>query len=93
MIRAALIGATFSLPLLAQEPTRCIENGFVLDDKGEFERASLCMRDGRFIEPSTAADETVEVLDADGRYLMPPFAEAHIHTLRAMDHGARRSCS
>lgn len=49
-----------------------------------FEPRTLCMRDGRFVA-TPPADERVETIDAEGRFLLPPFAEAHTHTFYGGD--------
>lgn len=63
---------------LAQSETVCIENGKVFDGETFHER-TLCMQDGRFVEPP-AANASVETIDAAGRFLLPPYAESHTHT-------------
>ena len=49
-------------------------------DGHDFHPGRLCMRDGRFVEPPAADSGDVTAIDARGRFLLPPFAEAHTHT-------------
>ncbi len=56
---------------------RVYENGSVWTGE-RFERRSVAIRAGRFIEPDEAGLEA-ERIDLSGRFIVPPYANAHAH--------------
>ena len=58
--------------------TLIVENGLVLREDGRgFERRDLFIEDGTFVERRPDVD--VRVIDAKGRHVIPPLADAHTH--------------
>jgi dihydroorotase-like cyclic amidohydrolase len=74
----ALTASLFTAVAAANDTT-CIDNGRVF--RGEsFETGTLRMREGGFVHAGEISGQNVDRIDADGLYLLPPFAEAHTHT-------------
>ena len=61
--------------------TTLYENGSVWTGTG-FERRTLAVRDGAFIDPA-AAGETAARVDLAGGFVVPPYGNAHVHVTPA----------
>ena len=49
-------------------------------DEDVLENTSVLVEDGKFVEVNPkSVDDSVEVLDGEGRYLVPGFIDSHVH--------------
>lgn len=88
--RSVALAAFFAVFLAAslaaaQSPDLAVVGGSVLDVRtGDFTRAEVLVADGRILSvgPAAALPAGIEIIEAEGRFVLPGLIDAHTHASR-----------
>lgn len=88
MLNCTALAASHVLAAPTHEGTIVIRGAHVYH-AGAYEQRDLYIIDGRFVEPFDGAPDVV--IDAEDKWIIPPFAEGHCHTFFGGDRNITRS--